>query len=74
MSIWKTESVRLPAAAMLAAWVLASSAFGASSNASNEPTGEEVIQRFIEVTGGKDAYAKLKSRSAPARFRCRSRT
>jgi outer membrane lipoprotein-sorting protein len=64
MSIWKTESVRLPAVAMLAAWVLALIGVGASSNASNEPTGEEVLQRFIEVTGGKDAYAKLKSRSS----------
>jgi hypothetical protein len=68
MSIWKTESVRLPAVAILSAWVLALVSVGASSdasnasNATNEPTGEEVIAKFIEVTGGKDAYARQKTR------------
>ncbi len=34
----------------------------AATARSNEPTGEEVIARFVEVTGGKEAYAKLKTR------------
>ena len=34
----------------------------AVATTSNEPTGEEVIQKFVDVTGGNDAYAKLKTR------------
>jgi outer membrane lipoprotein-sorting protein len=35
---------------------------GASATATQQPTGEQIIERFVEVTGGKEAYAKQESR------------
>ena len=57
MCTWRALAVVVLVPLALGLWSI--SAFATTAH---EPTGEEVIQKFIEVTGGKDAYTKLKSR------------
>ena len=60
MSIQRaTSSARLSEIALL---LICGAGGGAVATTCNEPTGEEVIQRFVDVTGGKEAYEKQKTR------------
>lgn len=43
-------------------------ACAAASVSAAQPTGKEVIERFVEVTGGNEAYAKLKTRVSTGTF------
>ena len=53
---------RASTSALLVVTALSLICGGAVATNANEPTGEEVIQKFVDVTGGKDAYAKQTSR------------
>jgi hypothetical protein len=39
-----------------------------ATRGSNPPSGQEVIEKFVEVTGGRQAYAKLKTRVSTGTF------